>query len=249
MRLPSNYPRMALDALLLRDSAYADMRDGNKPFVRGMIFIAVLGVAIALAGITGHLLEWAVAPNLSAIKETVWEHLIKMPWYEGFSSPPAGVLESIRDQYEYGWRIANFFAPNPWRSAMTLISTPLGLLVGWLIYGLLAHLYSRTLGGEGTFAQTYGCVALATSAQALRLANLVPYVRVGGIVAVWGLLCNFVALKAAHKLSGGRAFWAAILPVVTIWLLALLLGVAIIVAFGSVLPGIMEQVTGMGGIR
>ncbi|MCG2767903.1 MAG: hypothetical protein L6435_05905, partial [Anaerolineae bacterium] len=87
------------------------------------------------------------------------------------------------------------------------------------------------------------------SAQALRLANLVPYVRVGGIVAVWGLLCNFVALKTAHKLSGGRAFWAAILPVVTIWLLTLLLAVAMVLIFGSVLPGIMEQVTGMGGIQ
>jgi len=248
MRLPSNYPRVALDALLLRNSAYVEMRDGNKPFVRGMIFIAVLGVAIALAGIMGQLLAWATAPSLSAIKETVWEHLADMLWYVEGSGMPAGMLETIHDQYEYGWRVANFFAPNPWRSATTLISTPLGLLVGWLVYGLLAHLYSRLLDGEGTFAQTYGCVALATSAQALRLANLVPYVRVGGIVAVWGLLCNFVALKAAHKLSGGRAFWAAILPVLTIWLLALLLGVAMIVVFGSVLPGIMEQITGMGGM-
>jgi len=65
---------------------------------------------------------------------------------------------------------------------------------------------------------------------------------------MWGLLCSFVALKAAHKLSGGRAFWAAILPVVTIWLLALLLGVAMTIVFGSVLPGIIEQITGMGGM-
>ena len=249
MRLPSNYPRMALDALLLRDSAYSEMRDSNKPFIRGMIFVAILGVAIALASIMGLLLKWAVAPNLSAIKETIWEHIIKMPWNEGSSGQAASVLESIRDEYEYGWRIVNFFAPNPWRSAMALISTPLGLLVGWLTYGLLAHLYSRLLGGEGTFAQTYGCVALATSAQALRLASLVPYVRVGGIVAVWGLLCNFVALKAAHKLNGSRAFWVAILPVATIWLLVLLLGVAMIMVFGSLLPSVMEQVTGLGGIQ
>ena len=249
MHLPSNYPRMALDALLLRDSAYTEMRDDDKPFVRGMIFIAILGVAIALAGIMGQILEWAVAPNLSAIKESIWEHLADMLWnVEGFGIP-AGMLESVRDQYEYGWRIANFIAPNPWRSATTLISTPMGLLVGWLIYGLLAHLYSRLLGGEGTFAQTYGCVALATSAQALRLASLVPYVRVGGIVAVWGLLCSFIALKAAHKLSGGRAFWAAVLPVVTVWLLTLLLAVAMVLIFGSVLPGIVDQVTGMGGIQ
>jgi len=120
MRLPSNYPRMALDALLLRDSAYAEMRDGDKPFIRGLIFIAVLGVAIALASIIGQLLAWASAPSLSAIKETIWEHLADMLWYLEGSGMPAGMLETIRDQYEYGWRIANIFAPNPWRSAILL---------------------------------------------------------------------------------------------------------------------------------
>ncbi len=249
MRLPANYPRIAIEAFLLKDSAYGEMRDRDNAFVQGLLFVALMGVAIALTGLVGELLKWATTPSYSAIKEAIWDGLVRMDWYEGFSGPPAGMLEVIRDQYEYGWRIASFLAPNPWRSATTLISTPLGLLVGWLIYGLLAHLYGRLLGGEGTFAQTYGCVALATSAQALRMVSLVPYVRVGGIVTLWSLLCNFVALKAAHKLSGGRAFWATILPFVTLWLLALLLIVAGTVVFGSVLPGIIEQLAGVGGIR
>ena len=166
-----------------------------------------------------------------------------VPRFRMRSSAEPSLSESIANG-----RILNLLAPNPLRSTVTLISTPLGLLVLWLVYGLLAYLYGRLLGGRGTIAQTYGCVALATSAQALRLANALPYVHVGGVVTVWGLLCNFVALKAAHKLSGGRAFWATVLPIVTIWLVALLLLVGIALAFGSIMSGIMDQLEVMGGL-
>ena len=247
MRLLSNYPRTATDALFLQDSAYDEMLDQDNPFVLGLVFIVVMGVAVALANIVGNLLEWASLPSLPAIKEAVWESLGRGPWLELLTGASPDVLAGFRALYDWVWRIWELLAPNPWRSITSLVTTPLGMIVTWLIYGVLAHGYSRLLGGQGSLAQTYGCVALGYSTQMLRLANLLPFVSVGSIVPIWGLVCNFIALKRAHKLKGVRAFWAAILPTITMWLIALILVILMDLLLSALLPGLIEELGRFGG--
>ena len=247
MRLLSNYPRTAAEALFLQDSAYDEMCDQDNPFVLGLVFIVVMGVAVAVANVVGNLLEWASLPSLPAVKEAVWESLGRWPWLESLVGPSPDMLGAFRALYDWVWRIWELLAPNPWRSITGLITTPLGMMLTWLVYGVLAHGYSRLLGGQGSLAQTYGCVALGYSTQMLRLANLLPFVSVGGVVPIWGLVCNFVALKRAHKLKGGRAFWAAILPTVTICLIALVLLILVDLLLSALLPGLIEELERFGG--
>ena len=49
MSNPLSYHRLAINALLLKEPAYVEMRDGKSPFVQGMLLVAVVGVVIALA--------------------------------------------------------------------------------------------------------------------------------------------------------------------------------------------------------
>lgn len=223
--------RLCPNALLLKNEAYEDMRAMPSPFVKGLILIAVVGMITSLVGIVGTTLEWATTPDLKAIKDIVWEGMMEMPWVQEI--PPEereGVMEAIQRQYNRGWQIfPRFFgAPHPTSAILGVVTNPITLLIRWLIYALLAHLFARLLGGEGKLGQTYGCTALAASPQLLKLAQLLPYVNVGGVVSIWTLICNYLAVKVAHRLSWGRAFWATVLPLIVLGLI-----IAILVSIGA----------------
>jgi hypothetical protein len=88
----------------------------------------------------------------------------------------------------------------------------------------VAYVFARWLGGTGSLSGTLGVLALAVAPQALNVFNLIPFVEMGNLVAVWGILVAYMGLKTAHKLSWSRAVWATLLP--------FLLVIAVLMLFG-----------------
>jgi hypothetical protein len=220
--------------LFLRTDAYEEMRGARSPFLTGLIIIVVVGVIIAIAALVGTALEWASSPNLGDIQETVYQGIIQMPWYQEALQEVPGYDEIFLQWYELGWTLGRTFGDaSPGSALGGLVLTPLSLVIGWLVYGLLAHLFARLLKGEATLSQTLGCTALAVAPQLLKLTELVPYVAVGGVVGTWVLICRYAALKQAHRFTWGRAFWATVLPFAALWLLALIFAAIGILAFGT----------------
>jgi hypothetical protein len=205
--------RLGWQALLLRKEAFEKMRAAANPVVTGLMFIIVVGVAVALLGLVGNVLEWATTPDMRAIRDTVYEHLTRMPWWD-IASGANPQFQAIFDRwYDWGWDLGMALgAANLGYAAAGIVLTPLGLVVRWLIYGLLAYLFARWLGGTGDLSETLGVLALAVAPQALRALTVFPYVSVGSLVAVWAVLCAYVGLKAAHNLPWHRAAWATLLP-------------------------------------
>jgi len=233
----SRIVNLVAQALFLRTEAYEEIREARNPFVEGLFIIVIVGVVIALAAIVGTTLEWASSPDLGAIEQVVYKGVTSMPWYEELRQEAGPEFtEAFQKQWDLTWRIMGFFAPKPLSSLANIITTPLALIIGWLIYGLLAHLFARLLRGEANLAQTLGCTALAVAPQVLKLAELLPFVSVGGVVTTWVLICRYVALKQAHRFTWGRAFWATVLPIVVLWLLGLILAGIGIAVFGALAP-------------
>jgi len=216
----AGYLQLGWDALLLRRDAYERMRDAANPVVQGLVLIVLVGVAITLLGFVGDVLEWATTPDLMAIKDTVLEHLMRMPWWDVAAQDPA-FRQVFTQWYDFGWSIGQAFAqPNVGWAAASIVLTPLGLLFRWVIYGLLAYLFARMLGGVGDLSETLGVLALAVAPQALNVLGLFPYVEMGSVVAVWGVLCAYVGLKTAHDLPWHRAAWATLLPFLLVIVIA-----------------------------
>jgi hypothetical protein len=240
MQQISRYAGLVAGALFLRTDAYDEMREARSPFLTGLIIIVVVGVIVAIAALVGTALEWASSPNLADIQEIVYEGMIQMPWYQETLQMVPGYDQMFRQWYDLGWTLGRTFGDSSPGSALgNLVLTPVGLVIVWLIYGLLAHLFARLLQGEATLSQTLGCTALAVAPQVLRLTELVPYAIVGA-VATWTLMCRYMALKQAHHLTWGRAFWATVLPLLTLLALGLILAAIGVLAFGmlaSVLLG------------
>jgi hypothetical protein len=181
----------------------------------------------------GQLLAWASTPDLAAIKDVVFRNLQQMPWWSMSSGAP-GFAEEFRRWYDLGWQVipALSGAPNPAGAAVNILLWPLGLLVSWLIYGLLAHLFARMLGGQGGLGQTLGLTALAFTPMLLRGLEFIPFLVIGSVAATWQLLLRYKAVRTAHALSWGRAFWATMLPFAVYLLFWLILGgsVAVVIA-------------------
>ena len=246
----ATYWRLAAKAILLRDAPYEEMRDAERSFLRGLLLILVISLSVALVAIVGEALQWATSPNPDDIQQVVWEGMTEMPWYAELERiGETEILEAIKQQYDTVWQIIKFFAPTPWGGVPGLIIKPLGALVVWLVYGLLAYLFAKLLGGDGTLGQTYGCLALAISPQLVNLLDIFPYVNTQGVAAIWAWVCGFIALKTAHRISGGRAFWAAVLPVIVMGLFFFLLLALLIAIIGAVVPNLLQWLTEVGGLQ
>lgn len=227
--------RLVAGGLFLRTGAYEELREARNPFVEGLFIIVLIGLVIGLAGVVGTTLEWASTPSAQDIQQTVFDGLIDMPWYRELASQlGADFTDPFEAQWNRASRAIGQFSVRPLWSLAGIITTPLALILSWLVYGLLAHLFARLLGGEATMNQTLGTTGLAMTPHLLRVVGLLPFASVGAVVGTWVLIARYVALKQAHGLAWGRAFWATVLPRVVIWLLGLVLtgvGIAIFSAF------------------
>jgi hypothetical protein len=230
--------RLAWEALFLSEGPYAEMHDDSNPMLRGLVLVILIALAVALAGLVGTALEWATTPSMHEVQQIVLDGIQKMPWYRELQGNPE-FRETFRQQYELLWRFfpAFFGTPNIAQAAMSIVLMPLGLGFMLLLYGVVAHLCARMMGGQGGLGQTLGCTALAAAPQLLNLATFLPYVAVGGVVGVWTLLCRYVALKTCHRLIWSRALAATLLPyvafLVLISFIACLGGAAATLIFGG----------------
>lgn len=237
----SHWVSLVGSALILRTNAHEDMREARNPFAAGLVIVLIVGLIIALVGLVGTLLEWASSPDMAAVHDVVYDGLTRMPWYREMATTAPDFVKTFTSRFESGWMVGQWlWAPNIGAAAGNIVLTPLTLVVRWLIYGLLAHLFARLLRGEATVGQTLGCLALAVAPQLLRLVEVLPYVSVGSVVGTWTLISRYVALKQAHRLTWGRALAATLLPTLVLWLAALILvsiGAAIFGTLASQLLG------------
>jgi len=224
-------------ALLFKEDAYEEMSASASPVLRGLVLIVVVGVAIALLAFVGDMLEWAGMPDLGALQETIFGYLTQLPFMQESMQATPEAAKSFKQTYDMNWAIVQAFMPSPGGAAMGIVLTPLGLVIRWLIYGLLAYLFARWLGGTATLSETLGVLALAVAPMVIYVLTLVPYVQVGNLVAVWGILCAYYGLKTAHKLSWSRAVWATLLPFILAAVLLILLGCLGGAVVGLVLGG------------
>jgi hypothetical protein len=218
--------RQAIDALLLRDSAYREMRDSPTPFARGLTFIVMVALIVAVVSIVGAILFRLTAPDFGAVQDTVWQEMVRMPWVQTIpTTDRADVIQQIRRSYDLGWQIARLFIPSITNALINVILNPIALVVGWLLYGFLAFLSARVLGGKGRLDQTYGTTALAVAPRMLGVVHVLPNVDTAGL-GIWALICNYLAIKNTHDLSPWRSFWATIIPFILLFLF--IIGLAIL---------------------
>lgn len=238
MQAMTRAARLIWDALFLQHEAYETMRDDDNPFVEGLFILVLLGVFVALVGFVGVFFEWGASPNLGTIQEVVLDNLRQMPWYEQMQQAGGQEALGIFDQiWNTNWQIVKALVPTPLTALAGIVTKPLGLIVGWLVFGVIAHALARLFGGSGNLSQTLGTTALGSAPQLLVVVGGLPFVAVAG-VGTWTLLCRYMALRTAHDISWSRAVWATILPPIIIGLIMTILAILGFVIFGATIAAL-----------
>jgi hypothetical protein len=214
-------------ALFLDTAAYDELRDDDNPFVEGLFLVVIIGIVTALLNLIGQFLAWAGTPSMSAIKDAVWQAFPQMTWWSQMTANAPEFIPQFKQYYDMGWQIFPrlFGAPDPASAALNIITWPLLAVLSWLVYGILAHLFSRMLGGTGRLSQTLGTVSLSFTPLLLRGLGFLPYFTVGAVMNTWQLICRYKAVRSAGQMSWGRAFWATLLPFAVYLVLWLVFGV------------------------
>jgi hypothetical protein len=229
--------RLGWNALLFKEDAYEEMRAAASPVVKGLILIIVVGLIIALFGLVGTALEIASTPNPGQIRDIVERSISQMPFWDEIEREDPGALRRFQQIFDRVWNIIETATPSIGVAALGIIGVPLALVIRWLIYGLVAYVFARWLGGTGSLSETLGVLALAVAPQVLNVLTLLPFVQMGSLVNVWGVLCAYFGLKVAHKLPWGRAVWATLLPFILAFALLFLLACLGSAVFGALIRG------------
>jgi len=223
------------NALFLDSQAYATMRDNESPVKKGLIILIILGLALAVAGIIGTTLEWASSPSLAAIQDTIYEKYLQAPWWQFIEREPQA-LEMFNQIWDQIWQVMGFLIPTPASSLAGIVFKPLGLIISWLIFGLLVHLFARMLGGTAKLGQTLGATSLAAAPQLIALLTVIPFFVVAGITT-WTLLCRYMAVRVTHEMSWARTMWSVLLPPIIMGILLFILAGIMGASFGALVAG------------
>jgi hypothetical protein len=237
-----DYFHLWLSALFLKREAFEYQRDRRDSFAHGLAFIVIVGVIVALFGIAGAALRYATEPSADAIKNTVLNHLQGMPFYSQFT--PQGE-DRFLSGYNRVWdTLGSIFVGHPTNGSdllplfASLVTTPLSWVIGWLLYGLFAHLVASRGNPHGSLAHGLGTLALATSPQVLNVVTVLPGASIGGaVVGLWTVILNVFALRTAYRLSTGRAIFSAMFPLLLVLLFLLLLSCVGIFVLSAAIRG------------
>ena len=211
MLQPKRYPRMLGQALTLEPAPFVEMTDDDNPWIEGLFFAFVIGLAVALARLIGGLLLTASLPLSGSVLEAIVSAIRQSLLGVAVDQTQAEVL--LRQLWP--WITTSIQYGSGWLRLLALIATPLVYIGQWLVYGLLCHLVARLLGGSGSVGQTLGVIALSLAPRLLLMAMVIPFVSVSSLlIHVWGILIAYRGLEVAHDLPPARAAGAALAPLV-----------------------------------
>ncbi len=203
---------------MLEDRPFMTMIHDDNPWAEGLMFTVILGVAVGLAGLIGGVLTSATLPPSAAI----FPLLLQVLRQSSDATVDLAQIETTMRQLWQGFTILNGY-DSGWVRLLLFVWTPLGMVLQWLVTGLVVHLVAKAQGGNGSLNQTLGATALMAAPAALRVLSIVPFVSVSGLlILVWSVLILFRALEVAHDLPWRRAAVTALVPVI---LLLVVLGV------------------------
>lgn len=227
MLQPRSYPTLIGKALVLEAEPFETLVDDDQPWVEGLFLVFTLGLAVGLARLLGGLLLTASLPPANALLEALlnsWQDVVARVSV----TADTAALEATLRQVWAAFTLASGYDTG-WPRLLTLIATPAGLVLQWLLAGLIVHLVARALGGVGTINQTLGATALSAAPNVLLLLTAIPFVSVSALLLnAWSLLLLYRAVEVTHDLPWSRAVQAALAPLA----LLLLLGLVVLIVAG-----------------
>ncbi len=223
--------RLAWRALLLQEDAYRPMLSSERPFRRGLVFLTVLLLPVALAISMGLLLDYLTMPRLGDIQALIYQVVVQLDFVQNYFAQAPYLAGFVSLLYNLLWFVIRSFGNYP--SLPYIIASLLLVVVSglfdWITYALIAQWVARRLGADFRRNAFYAPMALAYAPRLLLIANLLPGLTIPvGLVRFWIFATSYQAIRSTFQLSWKRSVVVVFLPYVItsiLLILSLVLGV------------------------
>lgn len=125
--------------------------------------------------------------------------------------------------------LSGFFAGGV--SVFSIITT----IIGFFIIVGIQYLLAKAFGGNGDFkTQAYNYLLFYVPITIVSsIIGLIPVLGglIGWALGIYSLVLNVFSIMAAHRLSGGKATWVVLIPILAVILLAVLCTVVLVALF------------------
>ena len=236
---------LARDALLLREGAFAAVRDNLSPFTKGAIILLVILAVVAVARLIGLFLGLITTPQVDPIQKAIADGVTSMSWYSSQVAQNPGFSEQFARGYGLAWegiRLA-LGIPVPAVTISAIIGTVISTFITWLAYGTTAHLIAKWLGGKASWGRLMGPLALMFAPLLLTVIELVPGARVPTLLLFLAqIVLAYIAVKVVYGLGVGANLVIVLAPYAILLALVVVLG-ALGIGFGLGQIPIVDNVT------
>lgn len=118
---------------------------------------------------------------------------------------------------------------------VSLTLSVVGGFISWFVIAGILHLVAKVLGGKGVFTEMLVLLGFATLPNIFQapigliavlsgsFAGAFISMGLGGILAIWILILDVLAIREAHKISTGRAIVTLVLPFAVLTVLVFIL--------------------------
>ncbi|MBN1890864.1 MAG: YIP1 family protein [Thermoflexales bacterium] len=254
----------ARGVLTLDDATFAAHVKSADALKRGLGIMAAVALLASLFTFVGNVVEGFQPVDMAEIQRQIEQSLEQQRQFNPALQDPE-VRKMIEGSISEGIAIGTEISEEPTNLAFlpawlgnllqaigAWLSQPLAWLGGWAWYALWVLLFAKLLGGRATLQRMLGATTLFAVPHvfdiALDLLNLLgrlipavscvfgPLAWLAGLLTfAWGVAVYVKATAVANDFSAGRAFAAAILPLVLVALLTLigLVVLMIVLSLGS----------------
>jgi hypothetical protein len=251
---------LIIGALLLRSSAFAELRARSDVFYRGFLVMLVIGLIAGAFEVATDLLKGLQA---QPSEDQVIERALS-GFENSYNGPPQlkdMIGSYIREGVAIGYEIAHL-PPRAGVESQPLVtgleaigriaSTPFGFgFMGFvLLAGLMVQVTSRWLGGRATVAEMLGLSALSYAPD-LFLRPLLSLLSLGGavlspltgllgfVLVVWETVIYIKATSVSQYFSVWRALGAILLAVLVAFLVVCAFVIVVIVVFSGLIASLI----------
>lgn len=211
------------EALLYNPDAYRAMRNRTNAAGRGAFILLVIVLLVAVAQLVGLAIGLLTSPRIDLLQDRLYDGITGMAWFANRVAVSPEMGQRFNMAYEGVWQGIRLTAGYPtWSTTAAVVALAvLGTFINWLVYGTLAHGTARWLGGQATFGQWLGSLALAYAPLLLTMILMIPGATIGVPLIFLALLtAKYVAIKTTYGLAPARSLVATIFPYLIVTLIA-----------------------------
>ena len=217
--------------MLFDDNIFKGLKESPDVFRKGFIFLLVVGLLAGGANSLVNLVQGLITNPAAQMTQDLAEMESTMKQFMPQGGADTEVmLANIRAGFQVGQRIeTETSAPLPrffellFQQVGAAVSYPLAWIGSLMLYGALAHIFAKLMGGKAKIAQMYGLTCLATAPQLITALNFIPCLGslLWLIATVWGWFIYIKAVIVAQDLTVEKGVTAALLPAVLFFVLGL----------------------------